>query len=129
MLTAVPREDLERAITSSNYTDVYVFVWKDEKWDVLLIDADRISGVGTIACLPGTDIHGHQYPLLGAMEKVSTRAFPHIDMVFAVVSGKKKATVLFHRINELARQYNEDIKGPLLKLHTGMAILAAESSD
>lgn len=129
MLTAIPVEELERRLSPVNYgKGVYVFVFRDEEWDVLRADTDHMSQSGTFSCYAAKEITGRSEYRFG-IEQMGGRAFPHYEMIFAVTHGVRETMAFVEKMDEIEAAYREDIRGPLLKMHTAMAVLQASIAD
>lgn len=123
MLTPIPVEKLARMLAPVSYgRDVYVFIFLNEDWDVLRVDT---GGVETFSCFAAIEITGRSRCFLDMEESSNRRVFPEPDMVFAVTYGEKATRDFMEKMIAIEKAYQEDIRGPLLKKHTAMAVLQA----
>lgn len=129
MLTPIPVEELVRKLSPVNYRrDVYVFVFRNEQWDILRADTDQMSQMDTFSCFAAPEITGRNEYLMG-FERMGNRAFPEFDMVFAVTYGEEETKALMAKMIAIENTYLDDMRGPLLKMHTAMAVLQASLDD
>lgn len=125
MLTPLSREELARKLSPVNYRrDVYVFVFHQEQWDILRADTDHMSQSHTLSCFAATEITGRSEYTMG-FETMGSRAFPDLDQVFAVTVGEDETKAVMEKMIAIDASYTEDMRGPLLKMHTAMAVLQA----
>lgn len=130
MLASLPLDETNRKLSARNYrADVYVFVFNDHEWDVLRAEDDRIADGGVLSCKAAPEITGHSRVNVGAIEVYSNRAFPSADMIFAVVLGELEAKATMAKMVIIQKDYERDARGPLLKMHTAMAVLQASLDD
>lgn len=130
MLTAIPEEVVDEALRGP--LPLYVFAFLDHEWDVFTPHATNISRSGIFRCGPAEEISGRTYVRIFGISVGGDRtetAYVDVDQVFAVVSGVEAAKSLFQRMEQIEAAYNEDIRGPLLKMHTAMAVLQASIED
>lgn len=126
MLTALPPEMIDAALRGQ--MPVYIFAFLDHEWDVFTSHSTNVSRSGIFRCGPAEEISARTYVRIFGISIGGDRtetAYVDVDHVFAVVSDFEDAKALFQRMEEIEAAYQEDIRGPLLKMHTAMAVLQA----
>lgn len=130
MLTPIPQDVVDEALRGP--LPLYVFAFLDHQWDVFTPHATNVSRSGIFRCGPAEEISGRTHVRVFGIavdERRTETAYVDVDQVFAVVSGVEDAKALFQRMEEIEAAYNEDMRGPLIKMHTAMAVLQASLED
>lgn len=131
MLTHIPLEDLDEALRGPLPLYVFAQAHNSHEWDVFTPGANHVSLNGIFRCGPAEEVSGRSYVRIFGIafgERRCETAYVDVEYVFAVVHGVGPAKALFEKMTAIEKTYKDDIRGPLLKMHTAMAILQASLS-
>ena len=132
MLTHIPQEVLDAALGGPLPVYVFAQAYNSHEWDVFT-PAGYISSLnGIFRCGPAEEISGRTYVRIFGIaydNRRSETAYVDVENVFAVINGVVAAKAFFQKMEEAEKVFLEDMRGPLLKMHTTMAILQASVED
>lgn len=132
MLTHIPQEVIDKALCGALPVYVFAQAYNSHEWDVFTPVATNVSLNGIFRCGPAEEISGRSYVRifgLGADQRHCETAYLDVENVFAVAHSVESAKDLFRKMEEAEKVFLEDMRGPLLKMHTTMAILQAGLED
>ena len=132
MLTHIEHEVIDEALGGPLPLYVFAQAYNSHEWDVFTPHATNVSRNGIFRCGPAEEISGRSYVRIfgiAADERRCETAYVDVENVFAVINGVGAAKALFQRMEEIETAFKEDMRGPLLKMHTAMAILQASVED
>ena len=132
MLTHIPQEVLDAALGGPLPVYVFAQAYNSHEWDVFT-PAGYISSLnGIFRCGPAEEISGRTYVRIFGIaydNRRSETAYVDVENVFAVAHSVESAKELFRKMELAEDVFLDDMRGPLLKMHTTMAILQASVED
>ena len=132
MLTHIPHEVLDKALGGPLPVYVFAQAFDSNEWDVFTPHATNVSRNGIFRCGSAEEISGRSYVRIFGIaydDRQSDIAYLDVENVFAVVHGVDAAKALFQKMEQIEDVFQKDMRGPLLKMHTAMAVLQASLED